>query len=689
MKRTGRTRNPTVKPAEFSIRAVLLGSLLGVVFGLVTVYVALEVGLNFSASIPISVLSITVFKYLGRPSILENNIVQTVGSAGESIAAGIVYTMPALLFLGYRLELWRIFWLALIGGVLGVFFMVPLREYLVVKEHGKLIYPEGTACADILISGERGGIFARQIFLGLAIGSVYKVCMSGLRLWRSTLEWNFNGLRGAIFSLELSPELLGIGCLVGLPVARVIFAGSAMSTVVLVPLIYFFGESLPTAIYPSTLPVSQMTVGDIWSSYLRYVGAGAVIAGGMLLLWDALPTVISSLRESLRGLRLSGSTSASVRPRTEQDISILQVMGGSVLMLACLYGLLRWKINPDGPANFVSVLVVALSGFFFVVVSARITGLMGSSANPISGITIAVVMLTCLLFVSLGWEGAAYEIIAVSIGAVVCVAASNAGTTAQDLKTGYLVGATPRLQQIGLLIGVLTSVLVIGFTLTHLNGGSGVPVSVNPAPLPAESRLVQNGMTFQGKSYDVYAIRAGGGLPPGRYLVSRDDHRIAFRESQRIGSDQLPAPQAQVMAILVEGLLNHRMRWRLLLVGVLVALVIELCGVRSLPFAVGMYLPFSATATILVGALIGHFANHKSTVSQEDTFRPTVLYSSGLIAGGAISAIVMAGLSSFGVLDRFDLSQRLGFRLLRSPVLAALLFLSLCAVMWRQSRKRN
>jgi putative OPT family oligopeptide transporter len=674
-------------PAEFTLRAVIIGSILGIVFGLVTVYIALEVGLNFSASIPIAVLGITVFKRLGRSSVLEQNIVQTVGSAGESIAAGVVYTMPALLFLGYQLELWRIFWLALVGGVIGVLFMVPLRAHLIVKEHGKLIYPEGKACADILISGEKGGAFARQVFIGLATGAAYKLLTNGLRVWRSSLEWSVSGLRGAVVSIDLSPELLGIGALIGLPVARVIFAGSAMAGIVFIPLIYFFGEQLPAAIYPATVPIAQMTPGDIWSSYLRYVGAGAVIAGGALLLGDTLPTVYASLRASVRGLGASARRDAGARPRTEQDLPLSYVIGGTVLMLGCLYGLLAWKINPQGSANLLSVALVALFGFFFVVVSARITGLMGSSANPISGITIAVVMLTCLLFVLVGWVGGTYEIIAVSIGAVVCVAASNAGTTAQDLKTGYLVGASPRLQQLGLLIGVVTSVLAIGFTLTWLNGGSGPPVAVTAAPLPAESRLVQSGVVVQGTSYDVYAVGAAGGMAPGRYLVSPADHQVAYREPQRIGSSQLPAPQAQVMAILVEGLLNHRMRWRLLLVGAVVALIIELLGVRALPFAVGMYLPLSATATILAGALISHWATRKRVPADADAFQPGMLYSSGLIAGGAMSAIAIAVASSLGVLDRFDIGRRAGPGILQSSAWALVFFVGLCALLWRETAK--
>ena len=675
-------------PAEFSARAILLGALLGIVFGLVTVYIALEVGLNFSASIPISVLSITVFKYFGRTSILENNIVQTTGSAGESIAAGIVYTVPALLFLGYRLEIWRIFWLALIGGLIGVFFMVPLRHYLVVKEHKNLIYPEGTACADILISGERGGKFAGKVFAGLAVGLIYKFAMSGLRLWRSSVEWSSTSLRGAVLSMDPSPELLGIGCLIGLPVSRLIFAGSVMSAIVLIPLIYFFGEHLPIALYPSSLPIDKMTAGEIWSNYLRYIGAGAVIAGGGLLLGDALPTAFASIRSGLRTLRPSGAAETGMK-RTEQDLPMFYVLAGSLAMLGSLYVLLVWKINPRGSANLLSVVLVAVLGFVFVVVSARITGLMGSSANPISGITIAVVMLTCLLFVWAGWVGSAHEIIAVSIGAIVCVAASNAGTTAQDLKTGYLVGATPRLQQIALVIGVLTSVLVIGFTLTWLNGGDGPPEAIPPGPLPAESRLVQSGMEFGGKSYDVYAVRSGGGILSGRYLVSKDTQQMEFREPQRIGSAQLPAPQAQVMAILVEGLLNNRMRWRLLLIGIVIALVIELCGVRSLPFAVGMYLPLSATATILLGALIGHFARGRTRADAkvEESADPGVLYSSGLIAGGAISAISIAVLASLGWSDRFDLGRRLGWNFLSSTPWTLVVCAGLCALLWRESRK--
>ncbi len=676
--------------SEFTLRAVLLGCFLGIVFGLVTVYIALEVGLNFSASIPIAVLSITVLKYFGRSSILENNIVQTVGSAGESIAAGVVYTIPALLFLGYRLEIWRIFWLSLVGGILGVFFMVPLRDYLVVKEHGKLLYPEGTACAHILISGERGGKFARLVFLGLATGLVYKFLMSGLRLWRSSLEWTATSLRGAVFSIDLSPELLGIGCLIGLRMARLIFAGSVMSSIVLIPLIYFFGENVAGPLYPSTIPINQMNPGEIWSNYLRYAGAGAVVTGGALLLLEALPTVLQSVRGGLRKMRGPGSMVSFDEKRTEHDLPMLYVVLGSLGMLTVLYVLLAWKINPHGSANLVSVLLVAIFGFFFVVVSARITGLMGSSANPISGITIAVLMLTCLLFVAAGWVGGTYEIIAVSIGAVVCIAASNAGTTAQDLKTGYLVGATPSAQQTGLLIGVLTSVLLIGLTLTWLNGASGKPDTVSPVKIPEASQRVEMGVRYEGSNYDLYSVRVGAGIPPGRYMVSPADGMVRYRETQRIGTAQLPAPQAQVMALLVEGLLNHRMRWRLLLIGAFVALVIELCGIRSLPFAVGMYLPLSATAAILAGALIGHFAGMKSAGGGEkEEFQPGILYSSGLIAGGAISAIAVAIIAGTGYGDRFDLGGRIGASFLESPPWAILFFAVLCWMIWKECRKHG
>jgi putative OPT family oligopeptide transporter len=679
-------------PAEFTLRAVLLGALLGVVFGLVTVYIALEVGLNFSASIPISVLSITVLKYFGRSSILENNIVQTVGSAGESIAAGVVYTIPALLFLGYRLEIWRIFWLSLIGGVLGVFFMVPLRDYLVVKEHGKLLYPEGSACAHILVSGERGGKFARLVFVGLATGLIYKFLMSGLRLWRSPLEWSVNSLRGAVFSLDLSPELLGIGCLIGLRMARLLFAGSVMSSIILIPLIYFFGENVASPVYPSTLPIGQMSPSDIWSNYLRYAGAGAVVTGGALALLEALPTVIKSVRGSVQKMRLLRSGVALAEDRTERDLPMLYVVLGSLAMMILLYVLLAWRINPHGSGNIVSVLLVAIFGFFFVVVSARITGIMGSSANPISGITIAVLMLTCLLFVAAGWVGGTYEIIAVSIGAVVCIAASNAGTTAQDLKTGYLVGATPSAQQAGLLIGVGTSVLLIGLTLTWLNGASGKPTPVSPVKILDVSQRLDASTTYQGVSYDLYSVRIGAAIPPGRYLVSPQDGMVHFREMQKIGTAALSAPQAQVMALLVEGLLNNHMRWRLLLIGAIVALVIELCGIRSLPFAVGMYLPLSATAAMLVGALIAHFTGMNSSEASQtrtgkEEFQPGILYSSGLIAGGAISAIAVAIIAGTGYGDRFDVASRIGLSFLQSAPWAILLFSGLCCLIWQRCKK--
>jgi len=395
----------------------------------------------------------------------------------------------------------------------------------------------------------------------------------------------------------------------------------------LIPLIYFFGAQLPTAIYPASVPIDQMNPGDIWSNYIRYVGAGGVIAGGARLLGEALPTAWRSVRAGVgRWLETVRRTSATA-PAGETDLSMSVVVGGSVALLIALYVLLMWKINPHNPGNLVSVLLVAVFGFFFVIVSARITGIMGSSANPISGITIAVLMLTCLLFVAVGWTGPTYEIVAVSIGAIVCIAASNAGTTAQDLKTGYLIDASPRLQQIGLLIGVVTSVLVIGYTLLWLNG-----------------------------------------------------------TGHRIGSSQLPAPQAQVMAVLVDGLLNHRMRWPLLMAGVTIAIVVELIGVRALPFAVGMYLPISATGALLIGALVAHWANPKAATALGDPFRPGVLYSSGLIAGGAISAIVVAVLTGTGLLDWADLGVQVGWGWLQTPAWALVLFAGLCLTLWRNSR---
>ena len=453
---------------------------------------------------------------------------------------------------------------------------------------------------------------------------------------------------------------------------------------ILVPVIYIFGEGLAAPLYPSAVPISQMTPPEIWSNYLRYIGAGAVIAGGARLLVDAIPTVFRSLRNHAR-IQLDAAR-ASIG-RTEQDIPLSWVVLATIVTLVALYVLLAWKINPHGSANLISVVLVAVFGFFFVVVSARITGLMGSSANPISGMTIAVLMMTCLIFVAAGWVKGAYEIIAISIGAVVCVASSNAGTTAQDLKTGYLVGATPRWQQIGLLAGVVTSVLVIGFTLRWLNDSSGTPAPVAPVSVPGSAITTGQNVEFDGQRYDVYAVRVGTELAPGRYLVSDSDGKVHFRENQRIGSAELPAPQAQVMAILVEGLLNGRMRWRLLLIGICIALMIELCGVRSLPFAVGTYLPISVTAAMLAGALFGHAALAQRKTETSNSSEQGILFSSGLIAGGAIAAIAITLLSNLGVAEGLDMSRRTGFGLLQSPIWAFFWFGVLAWLLWRETRR--
>jgi putative OPT family oligopeptide transporter len=677
------TSSPVLPNREFSARAVLLGSLLGILFGLVTVYIALEVGMNFSASIPIAVLAISVLKSFGRSSVLENNIVQTVGSAGESIAAGVVFTIPALLSLGYSLEIWQITFLGLAGGLLGIFFMIPLRHYLVVEQHGTLVYPEGTACAGVLVAGEEGGKRAGLVFQGLAVGLAAKWLMSGFQLWQSTLNWSFARWQGAGVSLDLSPELMGIGALAGLKVSRELFAGSLFASLMLVPLIFFFGRFTPAGIFPSVLPISRMTPDQVWSDYVRYIAAGAVIAGGVALCFRAVPAAFRSLRAQVRGA--DGRATEPAEP-CQRDLPLRWVGLACFVTLAGLYVLLAWKINPRGPANLLAVVAIAIFGFIFVIVSARITGLMGCSANPISGLTIAVLVLICLIFRLVGWVGAANEIVAVSLGAVVCVAVANAGATAQDLKTGYLLGAAPYRQQVGLLVGVVTSVLLIGFTLTWLNQQGGPPYRMDPTPLPASSTLVGSGLTLQGQSYKMYAIPIGSELPPGRYLVSPEDGKIHFREPQRIGTRELPAPQAQVMAILVDGILNRRMQWRLLLAGISVALVLELCGISSLMFAVGMYLPASVTAAMTVGALIVRSGIRGELERARELLQPWVLYTSGLIAGGAIGAIALAIFSNTGSIGHWDVAKWLGWPFLRSTPWALLWYALLGWLLWRQRR---
>lgn len=594
---------------EFTIKAIVLGAIFGIIFGAATVYLALRAGLTVSASIPIAVLAIAVFKRIGKATILENNIVQTIGSAGESVAAGVVFTIPAFIFLAGGeafFTYFNVFTLALVGGILGVLFMVPLRRSLIVKEHGVLPYPEGTACAEVLIAGEKGGSMAGKVFAGLGIAFLYKSLMSIFGLWKDVPAYvtsRNTAYPNATVNGEITPEYLGVGYIIGPRIAGTIVAGGVLSWLVLIPMITFFGDGLQSMLKPGWQGklISQMTPGEIYRGYVRYIGAGAVAAAGLITLIRTLPTIVSAFRESFSSLK--DLKAGKAQSRTERDIPITYVIIGSIILVLII------AVLPQLPGTFPGTLLmgllVVIFGFFFVTVSSRIVGIIGSSSNPISGMTIATLMATCLIFIGLEWTGDMYQSLALSVGGIVCIAAANAGATSQDLKTGYIVGATPIYQQLGLVIGVVASVFVIGWTLQTLD----------------------QSMRFEGI-----------------------DHAI--------GTARYAAPQATLMATIIKGLLAQDLPWALVFVGMFISVVVELCGVRSLSFAVGAYLPLATTAPIFVGGLMKALADKISGVKDESEVSSGMLYSTGLVAGGSLTGIAIALLSSIGKTVVIDGQER-------------------------------
>jgi putative OPT family oligopeptide transporter len=580
--------------AEFTGKAIVLGALFGLLFGASTVYLGLRAGLTVSASIPIAVLAISVLKRLGGSTILENNIVQTIGSAGESVAAGVVFTIPALIFFGATgqgyFNYLQITLLAFAGGILGVLMMVPLRRALIVKEHGVLPYPEGTACADVLVAGERGGALAKTVFMGLGVGALWKALSWIIQLAPTEIGRSLGRTSvfpNATLNADISPEYMGVGYVIGPRIAGVMFAGGVLSWLVLLPLLSIMGNYMTVPFPPvpaSGLRIDEMSPGQLWSAYIRYTGAGAVLAAGLITLGRTIPTIVSSFRESMKDFK--SGTVAGGQTRTERDLPMLVVLVGTLLLAVFL-------IAMPGLPTFGQPLVAALIvifGFFFVTVSSRIVGLIGSSSNPVSGMTIATLILTCTIFVALGWTGDAYAPIALCVGAIVCIAAANAGATSQDLKTGYIVGATPVYQQYGLIIGVLASSLIIGYTTLYL-------------------------------------------------------HQV-----MTIGSDALPAPQATLMATIIRGLLSQNLPWGLVLVGVFIAVTLELCGIHSLSFAVGSYLPIATTAPIFAGGLVRAYVEKKTGTTEESEVGSGTLFSSGLIAGGSLAGILYAILFGNGII---------------------------------------
>ena len=638
---------------EFSLRAVLLGGIFGLLFGAVTVYVGLRAGLTVSASIPISVLSISILRAFGRSTILENNIVQTTGSAGESLAAGVMFTLPALIFLGFGSEFtfWRIFPMALLGGWLGVLFMIPLRRQLIVKEHGNLSFPEGTACADVLVAGEKGGSFAGRVFWGLGLGGVYTFLMNTVQAWTSQPENRPSWYPGSSFRAAITSEYLGVGYIIGPKVSGILFAGGIVSWLVIMPAIKFYGQLAGNVpLYPSTIPIPLMTPDDMWRSYIRPMGAGAVAAAGLITLLRTLPTIVAALTAGLKDVRAEGSAESAGTSRTERDTPMRWVILGSILIVVMMWILLTFHPMKGAGTlwyqNLFAGIFVVIFGFLFVTVASRISGLLGNSSNPISGMSIATLMATCAIFLLAGWTAPNYAVLALMIGGVTCIAAAIAGATSQDLKTGFLVGATPFWQQMGLLIGVTISTVAIGATLNLMNKGleKYIPtaIPVNISALPTGVKVERDTFTYKDKNYVLINSLGSHEIPDGEYLYDSGTQHIEYQWAQGIGSDKAPAPQARLMATVISGILNQRLPWRLVLMGVAMVIAVEILGIRSLAFATGLYISMATTAAMFAGGLVRWAveASMKEKQEGDSEASPGALYSSGLIAAGGIFGLL-------------------------------------------------
>jgi OPT family oligopeptide transporter len=665
--------------AEFTLKAVLLGSFFGIFFGCSTTYLALKAGLTVTASIPIAVIAITLGRKLLKTTILENNIIQTAGSAGESIAGGVVFAIPGFLFLSPNpdgvsigeayFDYLTIFTLAAFGGMMGTLMMIPLRRSLIVKEHGVLPYPEGTACASVLQAGEKGGVFAQTAFIGMAVAFLYAVMQKLLHVFaeipafvtsQANKYWPSAATRG-----EITPEYLGVGYIIGPKISGVLVAGSVLAWWAMTPLLASlinpnviasdlaglgYLKDVATPGGPGAWDPSTHTFGSIadaiYRAYIRQIGAGAVAAGGFITLIKTLPTIVSSFRDSMKSLKKE-KEGAEVVSRTDRDLSMNFVLIGCVV-LVLLVAILPSSIIPGTgffQKLFIGILIV-IFGFFFVTVASRIVGLVGTSNSPISGMTIATLMGTCLLFTSIGWSGKVYEPMALVVGAMICIAAANGGGTSQDLKTGYIVGATPKFQQFALFIGAIVSSIAIGWVIQVLD---------TPTP-----EMLAQGLTHA------------------------------------IGSDEYPAPQATLMATLDRGILSGTLPWQFIMVGVFIAITMELCGIKALAFAIGLYLPLSTTLPIFVGGAIKGIvdwrAERRGEALEEGDLSRGSLFATGLIAGGALTGVVVAILSVFAsgftnaVSVEGSMTRMLGHN--GHGVLGVLFFLTMCGILYRQATKK-
>ena len=683
---------------EFTWPAVIVGALLGIVFGASSMYLVLKVGLTVSASIPVAVLSITLFRAFSRmtgfrkATILENNITQTTGSAGESIAFGVGVTMPALFLLGFEMDVTRVMTVGVLGGLLGILMMIPLRRAFIVKQHGKLKYPEGTACADVLIVGEQGGASAKAVFTGFGLAFVYAMLMKAFKLWKDTLDVPLyskagKGLNKGVLGGDLDPALLGVGYIIGPRIASIMVAGGVLAYLVFVPAIAYFGDGLSQPLAPAVSKIDQdtgkdvgliknMTVKQIRDNYIIYIGAGAVATGGIISMLQALPVIFGAVFSGLRDLTGNrAKLHANGNDRTERDMPMGVVVFGSLALVAAIAAAPSLGLGFSAFGLMAAALIVLL-GFLFVTVSSRLTGEIGSSSNPISGMTVAALLIACLVFVLSGHISKADSLAALTIAAVVCVASSNGGTTSQDLKTGFLVGATPSKQQWAIVVGALTSAVVIGFTLLRLNDAGtvysklkeNVPDYTVPA---AELAQIEQEQRAGGQyaddetSYKVFHVGEADAvdrkIPPGKYLANNAGKLIYFvdpaingRLTKRDdGSDvhgnKFEAPKTQLMAKIINGIFNQKLPWALVLLGVLIAVTLELSGVPSLPFAVGVYLPIQSSTPIFLGGAVRYIVDWINTrrgrVSASETeaeMSPGTLLSTGYIAGASIAGVFCA-----------------------------------------------
>lgn len=585
---------------EITITSMIMGVILAVVFGAANAYLGLRVGMTVSASIPAAVIAMGVIRIvLRRNSVLESNIVQTTGSAGESLAAGAIFTLPALFLWAAEgkmdkpdiLELTSI---ALVGGLLGVFFMIPLRNALIVKEHGTLPYPEGTACAEVLLAGEKGGASASKVFAGMGFAALFKFIIDGLKLVSGEISLKFKSFSGEI-GTQIYPAVMSVGFICGPRIASYMFAGGILSWMVIIPLIALFGANI--TLYPGTVPVNELFAtggaGAVWSTYIRYIGAGALAAGGIISLVKSLPLIFKTFGGAMKSLK--GGQSSS-QERTAQDIN-MKVVIISIVVLALVVWLL-----PAIPVSLLGAVIIVVFGFFFATVSSRMVGLVGSSNNPVSGMAIATLLIATLILKLTGAEGVEGMTSAIAIGSVICIVAAIAGDASQDLKTGYILGATPKKQQIGEIVGVVASALAIGGTLYLLDSAWG------------------------------------------------------------FGSDELGAPQATLMKLIIEGVMGGNLPWNLVLVGVCIAVVAEIIGIPVLPFAIGIYLPVQLNACVMIGGILRLiFEKMKSSQEKKDeAINNGILFCSGMIAGEGVVGILLALLAIFGVDKMINLSEKLG-----------------------------